>query len=333
MAENWDFIGNEWAVDLLRGQIAKQSLRHAYLFSGPEGIGRRTLALKLAQAANCEQPPAPGDFCGACRACRGFSQMGHTDLHIVELQEGDRQIKVEAVRELSRMLALTPYEARYQVALLVDFDLASEQAANALLKTLEEPAERVLLLLTAESAESLPATIASRCEVLRLRPVEAEELERGLREGYGIVEERARLAARLSGGRPGRALQLARDEEALQQRGEWLAEALQLLDEDHVGRFRYAENASKDRDQLRAILDVWLSLWRDVLMQKGGEDAAMANIDQEADIVRVAAGLKLQAIREFVASIQDTLFELRGNVHPRLAFEALLIALPETSPN
>src|SRR5690606_3834354 len=90
---NWGLLGHEWAVDLLRKQIASGRQRHAYLFAGAHGVGRRTLALRLAQALNCTQAPAPGEFCGQCRACRGFARAQHVDLLLVERQEGDREIK------------------------------------------------------------------------------------------------------------------------------------------------------------------------------------------------------------------------------------------------
>ncbi|MQC26626.1 MAG: DNA polymerase III subunit delta' [Chloroflexi bacterium] len=329
IAENWGLLGHTWAVELLKGQITGDGLRHAYLFTGPNGVGRRTLALRLAQAVNCENPPSAAEFCGECRACRGFAQMGHPDLHLVQVEEGDRDIKVEAVRELSRMLALTPYESPYQIALLLNFEQASVHAANALLKTLEEPAGRVLLLLTAESAEALPETIASRCEEIRLRPVPVEALAKGLAEGWGIPAERARLLASLSGGRPGYALQLQQEPEALAQRTEWLDEVTGLLSQGRVARFAYAEALSKDRDQLREALLVWLSLWRDVLLTVGQAEGALANVDRAAEVAALAGQLDLGRAWQVVAAIEGTLELLGTNVNARLATEALLLKMPQ----
>lgn len=326
---NWNLIGHTWAVDLLRAQMAGGKLRHAYLITGPQGNGRRALATRLAQALNCQNPPQAGEFCGECRACRGFAKLAHPDLHLVELQEGDRDIKVDAVRELSRGLALTPYEARYQVALLLDFEQASESAANALLKTLEEPPGSVVLLLTAESAESLPATIASRCELLRLRPVPVDELAAGLTAEHGVPADQAQLLAAVSGGRPGYALRLHGDPEALEQRAEWLDAASEMLTADRVARFAFADAASKDRDRLQALLVVWLSFWRDVLLRVGRQDAQAANRDWGAQLADVAGALDLAGARTAVASIERTLGLLANtNVNARLAMEALLLELP-----
>lgn len=343
MAENWDLLGHQWAVTLLRGQIARGEQRHAYLFTGPQGVGRRTLALRLAQALNCESvlPEAnskavrsansmlaPGDFCGECRACRGFARMAHTDLYVIARLEGDRDIKADAVRQLGRSLALSPYEARYQIALLLNFEQANEFAANALLKTLEEPPERVVLLLTAESAEALPETIASRCEVLRLRPMSTKALAADLQRRRGLPAENARLLAALSSGRPGYALDLADDEELLSQRGEWLDQYLECLPKGRVERFALAEGLSKDREQLRQALQVWLSFWRDVLMRAGMPGAAAANVDREAQVAQLAERTDLEGAREAVAAIENALTLLETNVNPRLAAENLLLELP-----
>lgn len=329
MPPNWNLIGHQWAVDLLKAQINGGRLRHAYLFTGPQGVGRRTLATRLAQALNCQEPPEAGEFCGQCRACRGFAKMAHTDLHLVALQADDREIKVEAVRELGRMLALTPYEARYQVALLLNFEQASESAANALLKTLEEPPGSVVLLLTAESAEALPATIASRCEVLRLRPVPVDELAAGLETQHGLPAEEARLLASLSAGRPGYALRLHAEPEALAQRAEWLDAAQNLLGAGQVERFAFAQGVSEDREQLAQLLQVWLSFWRDVLLGTGGGEGAPANLDRQAQVGEIAQKLDLAQARAAVADIRRTLGLLaETNVNARLALEGLLLELP-----
>lgn len=329
MSIDWNFLGNTWAPELLQGQIANGSLRHAYLFTGPDGIGRRTLALRLAQAVNCEEPPDLGGYCNECRACKGIAKMQHTDLHILEVQDGDRQIKVEAVRELSRMLALTPYESKMQIALLLDFDQATVHAANALLKTLEEPSERVLLLLTAESAESLPATIASRCEVLRLRQMNSKALEEGLKVHIGADAEKCQLIANLSAGKPGIAIRLASDEDALMQKSEWVQDALRMIGASHVERFSFAEDVSKDRNFLLELLGNWLIFWRDLLMKKNNINANLVHLDKEADIKATIEGMKSEDIQAFISQLQETIFSLKRNANARLAMESLLLSLPK----
>ena len=163
---NWGMLGHEWAVDLLRQHVAQGRARHAYLFTGPQGVGRRTLALRLAQALNCQAPPAPGDPCGTCSSCVHLQAMQHPDLAVVRAEQEGGTLKVDQVRELQHALALSPYEARFRVALLLRFEEAHISAANALLKTLEEPAPQVVLMLTATSPESLSTV----CALITLKP-------------------------------------------------------------------------------------------------------------------------------------------------------------------
>jgi DNA polymerase-3 subunit delta' len=328
MISNWELLGHEWAVRLLKHQVASGNFRHAYLFTGPDSVGRRTLALRLTQALNCTNPPAPGEYCGACRACRAFANAQHPDLLIIEVQEGDRDIKIDAMRELSRSLSRTPLETKYQIGLLLDFQLASEEAANALLKTLEEPNPSVVLCLTAPDADSLPETIASRCEILRLRPMEVTELAKALTAKLSITEEGATLLARLSGGCPGLALLWHQQPELLQKRSEWLSSAVQLLYADKVQRFAFAEKASRDRAGLRELLLVWLSFWRDVVIRTSRASTPVSNSDNEATLEKLSRELTPVTAQSALRSIERSLDRLSTNVNARLALEGLLLELP-----
>ena len=206
---NWDMLGHEWAVNLLREHVAQGNFRHAYLITGPQGVGRRTLALRFAQALNCPQPLSPGEPCRTCRTCTQIESMQHPDLTVVQAERVGSVLRADQVRDLLPSLSLAPYQARYRFALFLRFEEANHFAANALLKTLEEPPERVILVLTAESAESLLPTIVSRCEMIRLRALNLDTLTTGLQDRWGIPAEDARLFAHLSNGRAGYALKLA----------------------------------------------------------------------------------------------------------------------------
>ena len=328
---HWHILGHQWAVDLLAEHTAQGGLRHAYLFTGPTGVGRRTLALRLAQAVNCLQPPAPGQPCGACSACTRIEKMQHPDLAVIQAEQAGGTLKVEQVRELQRSLSLAPYEAQFRVALLLRFEEAHASAANALLKTLEEPASKVLLLLTAESVESLLPTIVSRCEVLRLRPLPVAEAEVGLQR-WGMPAAQARLLAHISGGRPGYALRLHGSPELLEQRQAWLTELSTLLGSSRVERFAYARRAAKaasdDRAALRSSLQTWSSFWRDVVLLASGSSAPITNLDYAAQVQELAAEQGLDRARLVLERTEHTLSLIDRNIHVRLALETLLLDLP-----
>jgi DNA polymerase-3 subunit delta' len=329
---DWRILGHQWAVELLAEHTAHGGLRHAYLFTGPSGVGRRTLALRLAQAVNCLQPPAPGQPCGTCSACTRLEKMQHPDLAILQAEQVGGTLKVDQVRELQRSLSLAPYEANYRVALLLRFEEAHPGAANALLKTLEEPAPKVLLFLTAESVESLLPTIVSRCEVLRLRPLPVAEASEGLQR-WGIPADEAQLLAHISGGRPGYAFHLHDNPELLEQRQGWLNELATLLGTSRVERFAYARStaraASDDREGLRRCLQTWSTFWRDVVLLSSGSSAPLTNLDWSAQTHKLANEKGLESARAILDRTEQTLSLIDRNVNTRLALENLMLDLPQ----
>lgn len=324
MNKNWGLLGHDWAVDLLRGHLAADAGRHAYLITGPRGVGRRTLALRYAQVLNSET----GVFDAESRTSQQFEQMTHPDLSVVARLEGDKNIKIGAVRDLQKSLALSPYAARFRVALLLNFEEANENAQNALLKTLEEPNRRVVLLLTAESPEALLPTISSRCEVLRLRPVGLNVVAKGLVEKWGVGEKDAEMLAHISGGRPGYAVYLYENPEELSKRGEWLDACRDLLGEGKVARFGYAAKIAKEKEDFRRVMQVWLSYWRDILMQAAEADTPVMNMDRREEISEISGRLGVDAAREMVRSLEKTIGLLGTNTNVRLAAEVLMIDMP-----
>lgn len=325
---SWDLLGHEWAVELLQDHVAQGRLRHAYLITGPQGSGRRTLALRLAQAINCQQPPAPGEACGECRACRLIERMQHPDLTILQAENEGGVLKVEQIRELQRGLSLAPYEARYRVALLLRFEEANLSASNALLKTLEEPPAQVILILTASSTEALLPTIVSRCETIRLRPLAVEQVAGGLQQRWSLPEEEASLLAHISGGRPGAALRLHSEPERLEHRLAWLEELYKLLQSPRVERFSYIDSIYKDKEAARQACQVWLSFWRDVLLVAAGSSAPLGNPDQAGKIAELAQVYGLRAARDAVHALERTLDLMDKNINLRLALEVLALDLP-----
>lgn len=283
---------------------------------------------------NCPTPLASGDPCGACRDCKQIEAMRHPDLNVIQAQDNEGEIKeggvlkVEQVREARRALTLKPYQAKYRAAIFLRFQEANESAANALLKTLEEAPAHAVLILTADVPEQLLPTIVSRCEILRLRPLPIGAIESDLIE-RGLDEERARLLAHISGGRPGYARRLMDDPTVLEKREEYLNDLQTLLPAPRVEKFSYAERLSKDKDAMRQALLVWLSYWRDVLLRVAQADTPLINIDRNMEIEFLAGRLNLSSARRAVNRLEAALERMDKNVNSRLLAETLLLDLPK----
>lgn len=193
-------IGQERAKTILRHSLERGRISHAYLFVGPSGTGKRTLALAFAAALNCLADQRP---CGSCRNCRRIDEGNHPDVTVLE-PEG-RSFKIDQIRQVQQLISLKPYEARSKIFILDGAEALTEQAANSLLKTLEEPPPYSVLILLADDSALLP-TITSRCTLVHFQPLPQETVEEYLRQ-RGIVEA-AEIAA-ASGGSIGKALHLA----------------------------------------------------------------------------------------------------------------------------
>jgi len=325
---SWNLVGHEWAETLFKRHVQNGDVRHAYLLTGAPGIGRRSLALEFACAVNCLQPPAPGEFCGECRVCSQTLKLQQPDLSIIQPENEGGMIKVEQIRALQHSLSLSPYEARYRVALLLNFQQANANAQNALLKTLEEAPRQVVLFLTADSAESLLPTIASRCEILRLHPVSVAAVTEKLISQWQVSPETASLCAHLAGGRLGMAVRLAQDPEQIERRTALLDDFARMLPLTRRDRFAYVDTLLRNRDEVRFALQTWYTYGRDLLMLTNRNEGELTNLNRAAELTEIAAAISPATALEMVTAIDSALAALEANGHTRLLMDTLFLDLP-----
>lgn len=202
--------GQEKAIRLVARSLETDRVPHAYIFKGPDGVGKRLFARGVAAALNC-RGESPGRACGSCVSCRKFLSGNHPDFLVVHPERGT--IKIDQVREMCRALGYPPYESESRVVLMEDVHTMRQEAANSLLKTLEEPPKNNLLILTADASQEILTTISSRCQVIPFFGLPEDVcVEIMLADKPEMVLETARLLARLAEGSPGRALLLDQEE-------------------------------------------------------------------------------------------------------------------------
>jgi DNA polymerase-3 subunit delta' len=321
----WPVIGHEWAVLSLDRAVSDDRPAHAYLISGPPHIGKATLARSLALALNCRSTHSARP-CGQCRSCQLIHAGKHPDVQLIE-PDGAR-VKIDQVRALQHDLALRPVEGRYRVAIFDQFEVATTEAQNALLKTLEEPPDYVVLIVLASDPELLLPTIVSRCQQVPLRPLTIAQVREALIKTWNVEAGHANLLAHLSGGRLGWAVNAASNPAIMLARTKYLDDLQTLLKADRVARFAYAEDLTRKSDLARDAIDLWRTWWRDVLLISSGSAAELINIDRAEQILALAQHVDLNQVKAAADACGRALWQMDRNVTARLVVEVLLLDFP-----
>jgi DNA polymerase-3 subunit delta' len=338
-----EIVGHERAVAFLRRTIASGRACASLIFHGPDGVGRRATALALAQAFNC--PEEPGEGCGRCGVCariarveRGKVEEGehrgdarefthHADVHIAV--PGKEEIRIDEIRSLRQLAQRKPFEGRRSVFIVDPAERMTAEAANALLKTLEEPPPTTCIVLVASDPAALLPTVRSRCRLVPFHALPAARLAEHLVKAAGLTPEDAALAASLTAGRIGRALVL--DVAEHRARREALLEILGRLGEPrpraHVVRDAEALGSRGDDADVEAAIETLETLLRDAMVLHAGADASrLVNRDVEAAIRRIAAALGAR-LPGGLRRVAEARRDLRWNVNRQLLVEVLLLDL------
>jgi len=340
----WRTLGQESTIEWLSNSIREGAIHHAYLFLGPEHVGKMTLALDLACALNCQSDNPP---CGECHACSRILEWKHADVLVPppanEVDEDgeseddktagpSNSILIKQMRKLDHMANLPPFEGKWKVILIDDADRMTVASANYILKTLEEPPEHIVWMLLATNENALLDTIISRCQRVDVRPMAMPELAHMLMERYGADEERANLLARVSGGRTGWAISAMQDDSVMTARASRLESIIQLMQMGPTARFDLSREMDQQyrRDQKAVLetLDVWTTWWRDLMMMKTGCADTVVNVDYVNDLNEQAQSLTLELVRESIANLDEARENLALNVIPRLVFDSLVYSIP-----
>ncbi len=324
-----EIVGQARAVEILQRELRTGRVPQAYLFHGPESVGKKRTALAVAMALQCRA--AEADACGACPECRNVAAGHHPDVRFYSPQAKTRgaaeKIYIEQIRTLQQDIALRPMAGRMKIFVVDDADRLVEQAANAFLKTLEEPPDSSLLILVTAFPDRLLATIRSRCRTVRFQPLSPESVAAIVAREKGAGAEEAARLARFAHGSVARVL--AVDYEAMtQQRAEFLEERQRCAGGDPAALFAFSDSFTRNSVQAAAFLEFLVTWERDLMALKlQGPDAALVHGDCAAALTREAESRGVADLLGRLELVEQSLRRLQRNVNARLVVEAALMPI------
>ncbi len=323
-----DIIGHDSTKTLLRSAILQNRLAHAYLFHGEDRIGKRLLALRLAQALLCEtvSDARQPDACGVCRACHQVDARTHPDFLVIEPDQemANPQIKIELIRDIEHQMIYRPLIGNRKICLIDEADRMTIGAANALLKTLEEPPDHSLFILVSSRPHALPATIHSRCQALRLTAPAQTQVEAAVILKRELPPADAHFLALLSDGQLGRALECDLEQARTNQKefaAIFSAKGLQSF-----ATVLAAAEALAKGDRGPEAFD-WLLRWlRDVLLVAVGAGSDhILNLDQRAGMQALAAHINIDDLLDLIGDLEKMERQAHRNLNVQIALETILL--------
>lgn len=312
-----DVIGQRLAVDLIRRAIEEKRTSHAYLFVGPDGVGKSLLAKNFAKSLNCERDGV--EPCNECISCKKIEAKNHPDVGWVYPEGKSLQIKIDSIRIVSQALSLKPYEGKAKIFIIDDADHMTEQAANCLLKTLEEPPSGSTLILLASNISRIYPTIISRCQRVPFYPLSEEEVKTEVMRRFDVDEKRAAFISRFSEGRLGKAF------EALE--GETFIKRDRLINEFiSPKKFGYEELWLYDepRYKVNDILNMLVVYFRDLLVFNISKDARLlVNLDKADEVARNSKRYSVERLEEIIEAVLTTQDLIRSNANIKIALSSM----------
>jgi DNA polymerase-3 subunit delta' len=322
-----DLIGHAAQLALLRSRLAQDHLHHAYFFHGPDGVGKRTVALSLAMALQCSE--RRHDFCAECSDCKRVQDGNHPDVRVISPAGGKKEITVGQIRDVEKELRFRPFDGKKRTLMIDPAPLMNVLAQNALLKTLEEPPADSVLILIGEAAGGILPTLLSRCFRLAFGPLGEREIEDFLVERQGMERVQAKGLSHLAMGSLGKALALAGGP-LLGKRKLWIEWVRSLSGGGRREAVSLAERLAGEREEVIEFL-AWLQSWcRDILVfgVKGPCDQ-IYHADAIADLERFARVWGRDRLFRLLAQIERARSGIQRNVNRRLALEHVFLSAVE----
>jgi DNA polymerase-3 subunit delta' len=352
---NWPLVGNRHIVDFLSRSIVNNKVASTYIFLGPQDLGKTTLANFFAKTLLCQERVKQGKEeaitpCENCASCRAFKEslagsayekedssgIAHGDFHFIKREEDKKNISIEQIRIFINDLSLSSFFGSYKVGIIKEADNLSIESANALLKTLEEPREKVVIVLIADNLESIPKTIISRCQVLNFYPVKTDIIYDYLIEEKKVSRGMAKNFSRICLGRPALATKFVEDKDFYKDYLEKANIFLSFGDQDinerleGMGKLIGPNAYGQEYSQLALkILEVWQGVARDMLLLDFGQEDLIQNhiFFEELSRQKLKFGRGANEFLRIIKNLEKGKKYIKANVNPRLVLENIAVNL------
>ena len=329
MANFKDIIGQESIKKHLQTAIKTGNLSHAYIINGEYGSGRQTIASALAKTIQCQSKTDDTDACGVCTSCKQAESHNHPDIKYITHDK--TSISVNDIREqLNNDISIKPYSSEYKIYIIPDANKMTEQAQNALLKTIEEPPVYAIIILLTENCDSLLPTIRSRCVTLTMNPVEKDKICTYLENKFQLEPEQAQIAANYCQGNIGKAIRFASSSDFIEMKNQVLKLLKNLDSMDIASIIDTIKEFSTHKNDINDYLDLMLLWYRDVLMFKVTKDAnLLLYSDEYSAISEQATKRDYENIENIIAAIDKAKVRRKANVNFDVTIELMILAMKD----
>ena len=310
-----DVLGHERQLSIIQAYLANSRFSGAYIFSGPEGIGKRMVAKIIAQQLNCTA--LDNRPCNSCSCCLKIQKEAHADLHII--QNGQSQIKIEDIRGILRQASFRPYEGAFKVFIMDNAHKLNSEAANSLLKVLEEPPKDALIILVTHQPQNIIKTVLSRCKMIKFSPLIRSQLEEILIKNYALDKTTAHFLAFYAEGRLGLALRL-KDTPLLQEKNKIFDSFLLSSKPPDQGIL------NQSKEQIQACLNILASWYRDIYLLKCGlPDQEAIHLDRRSDLLKLIPRFSFKQLDGIISALSESSWYLEKNINSKLLLHNLLM--------
>ncbi len=326
MKFNWPIIGHKNIVNFLQRSITNKKIVHAYLFYGPENLGKKTVAKYFALSLICERKEIDNVPCGKCQNCQKFFKNIHPDIIWLRKENDKKNISIDQIRDLKEKISLTSFTNSYKIVIIVNTEEMTGEAANSFLKILEEPPPKNVIILLANSLKNIPKTIISRCQLIKFSLVSKKEIFDFLIKKYKLNKKEAEEISALSFGRPGRAIKFLENKERLKNYLESQKKLIKIIKSNLNQRLKIVEEIIKEEKIKETILN-WKVFFRDLVLLKTENNEFIINLSFKNKLDDLTKKFSFEKIIQIEKELDNFNFYIDQNINLKLALDNFVINL------